>query len=338
MPSKPQDIWDYHTYQKAFELMIYFPISIVSVYVALYFVLPRYIAREKYVGLLFILAVFTLVYFLLALWLTFLLARLTRHLPWAELPVSFKWFQPIRYGIGLPLTSAALTTTIKLLKNMHLEEKANELLRRRKIDTELQLIKSRFQPDFLLDSLQHIFLLTLNRSDHSPEAVLKLSDLLSYVLYDNQQEDLPLEKEFQVIGSYLALKRLFHPSRLNVHVRASGHWSGYRVAPQALLSVVENCLEEALKSSSGPLTLSLELRAENGEVSLLLKCSGQAGAGMQGQRGDFRCISSRRKLDLLYHGRYQLEVTTENGQLSLSLTLDTRRSPALTTGQLLVTI
>src|SRR3569833_3074790 len=103
-----------------------------------------------------------------------LLARLTTNIPFQKLPVSFKWFQPVRYGIGLPLTSAVLTTIIKLFKTWQKEQKENELLQRHKIETEMQLLKTQFQPHFFYDSLQHILFLIRTRSEESASTVLKL--------------------------------------------------------------------------------------------------------------------------------------------------------------------
>ena len=75
------------------------------------------IIREKYFRLVVVITGLTVIYFSMAWLLTMLLAKLTTNIPFQQLPVSFKWFQPIRYGIGLPLTAAVLTTIIKLLKN-----------------------------------------------------------------------------------------------------------------------------------------------------------------------------------------------------------------------------
>ena len=128
-----------------------------------------------------------------------LLAHFTTNIPFAQLPVSIRWFLPIRYGIGLPLTSAVFVIIIKLLKHWHLEQKENELLQRKKIHTELQLLKTQFQPIFLYDALQHIFYLIHKHSPQSPETVLKLSDLLSYILYENEKDQVPLDKEIQIV-------------------------------------------------------------------------------------------------------------------------------------------
>jgi len=92
IPSKPEDLLNTKTYFAALELMIYLPVSIISVYVAIYFLLPKYILKEKYIKLFLLITVFTVIYFFIALLLTMLLARLTTNIPFQQLPVSFKWF------------------------------------------------------------------------------------------------------------------------------------------------------------------------------------------------------------------------------------------------------
>jgi sensor histidine kinase YesM len=322
IPARPEDLWHSKTYWNAFELMIYFPVSVISVYTAIYFLLPRYIIREKYFRLVVVITGLTVIYFLLALLLTMLLAKLTTNIPFQQLPVSFKWFQPIRYGIGLPLTSAVLTTIIKLLKNMHLEQKENEFLQRQKINTDLQLIKAQFQPGFLYDALQHIFSLINKNSPQSPATVLKLSDLLSYVLYDNEKENVALEKELQIIKTYLSLKKIFYPERLNVQFKQDANVMGISIAPLILLSLVENCFEEFLDKSA-KLNMDIDIKTENGELYFFIECRNNIESEITGVNENYQWVKSLKRIEILYAGKYSFDIYSENGTTGLTLILQT---------------
>ncbi|HVE60490.1 MAG TPA: histidine kinase, partial [Chitinophagaceae bacterium] len=258
-PTKPEDLWNVKTYRNAVELMIYFPVSVISVYTAIYFLLPRYILTGKYFKLAVSIIGFTCIYFSLALLLTMLLADFTRSVPFNQLPVNFKWFHPVRYGIGLPLTSAVLTTIIKLLKTWHQKQNENKLLQRQKINTELQLLKTQFQPHFLYDSLQHIYYLLRKHSPQSPETILKLSDLLSYVLYENEKDNVPLEKELQIIKTYLSLKKTFYNDRLLLKLKEEGQAADMSIEPLLLVSLVEDCFEKFLQNSEQKLEMNLDI-------------------------------------------------------------------------------
>jgi two-component system, LytTR family, sensor kinase len=302
--------------------MIYIPVSFISVYTAIYFLLPRYILKEKYFSLFLMLTGLTIFYFSLAWLLMMMLADITTNVPFNQLPVSIKWFQPIRYGIGLPLTSAVFVTIIKLLKHWHLEQKENELLQRQKINTELQLLKTQFQPNFLYDALQHIFYLIHKHSPQSPDTVLKLSDLLSYILYENEKDHVPLEKEIQIIKTYLSLKKTFYADRLWVQLKEQGETTGMNIAPLLLVSLVESCLEKFLRTPAQQLNLSLDIKTENGELYFLMECKNNFENELAERNDDDKWIKSLKRIEMLYPGKHSFDVYSENGTTNLLLVLE----------------
>jgi len=322
LPSKPQDLSDPRTFMGGLQLMMFIPVSFFSVYISIYFLLPRYILKEKYFSLLLVTIPLTVFYILLALLLTILHARFTTDLPFAQLPVSIRWFLPIRYGIGLPLTSAVFVITVELLKHWHLEQKENELLQRKKIQTELQLLKTQFQPGFLYDALQHIFYLIHKHSPQSPETVLKLSDLLSYILYEKEKEFVPLDKELQIVKTYLGLKKIFCPDRLWIQLKQQGETANMLVSPLLLVSLVENCLEKFLGTGMQQLTLNVDIKTENDALYFLLECKND-GEGDPSEKSDNnKWIKSLKRIELLYPGKHSLDVYSENGTTNLLLVLE----------------
>jgi len=322
IPSKLEDLLNSKTYFDAFKLMIYFPVSVISVYVAIYFLLPRFILPEKYVSLFFIVIGLTIIYFFLALLITMLLARLTTNIPFQKLPVSFKWFQPVRYGIGLPLTSAVLTTIIKLFKTWQKEQKENELLQRHKIETEMQLLKTQFQPHFLYDSLQHILFLIRTRSDESASTVLKLSDLLSYILYENEKESVSLEKEFEMVRAYIGLKKRFYPSKLKIQFEQQAINDKLLIAPLLLVSLVEDCFENFLLSDKRKLDLVINIKTKDKELYFQLECKNSFATEFKNNKAQHQWIKSFKRIEMLYPGRYHIEVDSENEPASLLLILE----------------
>lgn len=322
IPSKPEDLLNTKTYSDAFKLMIYFPVSVISVYVAIYFLLPRFILPEKYVSLFLIVIGLTIIYFFLALLITILLARLTTNIPFQKLPVSFKWFQPVRYGIGLPLTSAVLTTIIKLFKTWQKEQKENELLQRHKIETEMQLLKTQFQPHFLYDSLQHILFLIRTRSEESASTVLKLSDLLSYILYENEKDSVLLEKELEMLKAYIGLKKKFYPRKLKIKFHQQITNENLHIAPLLLVSLVEECFENFLHAVGQKLSLALTIITEDKDLYFQLQCKNSFAIELKSNNTRHQWIKSFKRIEMLYSGRYHIEVNSENEPTSLLLILE----------------
>jgi two-component system, LytTR family, sensor kinase len=252
--------------------------------------------------------------------ITIVLARLRTNIPFQKLPVSFKWFQPVRYGIGLPLTSSVLVTIIKLFKTWHIEQKENEALQRQKINTEMQLLKMQFQPHFLYDSLQHLYQLIRKKSSHSPESILKLSDLLSYILYENEKERVLLEKEWEIVTTYLGFKKVFYADRLSIQLNQKNELKDILIAPLLLLSMVENCLEKFINMPEQILSLKLEIKTEQNEIHLLLECKSNSGNGLNDDTGN-QWIKSLKRIEMLYAGKYNFNVRSENEVTRLLLIL-----------------
>ena len=301
--------------------MIFLPVSIISVYVAIYFLLPRFILTGKYFSLAVVVIILTVFYFSLALALTVALAGFTRDVPFNQLPVSFRWFLPIRYGIGLPLTSAVLTTIIKLLKVWHQKQKENELLRRQKINNELQLLKTQFQPNFIYNSLQHIYNLVRKHSPQSPQTVLKLSDLLSYILYENEKSFVPIERELQILKTYLSLKKTFYSERLWIQLKHEGNPAGMKIEPLLLVSMIENCFEEFLHKPDQQLTLDIQIRFDKNAMYFLMKCtSSQTELTTHNQDHNWENVLKR--IELLYPKRNHFDMFTENGVANFKLVLE----------------
>lgn len=320
IPGTTQDLWSSKTYSNALQLIIYFPVSVISVYVSIYILLPRYILRGKYISLLLITAGLSVIYFLLACLLTILLAHLTTKVSYNQLPVAFRWFQPVRYGIGLPLTSGVLTTIIILFKDWHLEQKENELLQRQKINTELLLLKTQFQPHFLYDALENIFFLARKQSVESPGSVLKLSDLLSYILYEKDM--VPLEKELDMMKIYLRLKKIFYPEVLCIKYDQKIEKGNLVIAPLLLVSLVENCFERFLKTKGQKLNLNLNIKTDKHELYFQLEYDDNSGSELKNIKPDYSWITSLKRIALLYAGTHSFDMFVENSISNILLILE----------------
>jgi len=292
--------------------MIYVPVNIIAVYIAIHILLPRFIFPEKYFLLLVAMMGLTAFYFSITWFTTILLASLTQPLPYHELPVSFKWFQPVRYGIGFPLTSTILVVVVKLLKDFYLKQKEQELLLRQKINNELQLLKARFRPQFLYSALQHLSHLIQIRSIESRSILLKLSELLSYVLYENEKETVPLENEMEILKTFLRLKNIFHQGEFVIQYNQQVEQSQLFIPPMLLLTVVENCLDNLYQYGEQPISLNLIIKTIHNELHFQLECKGITEKSGESQKYYNRLQSALNRIELLYEGRKSQDLFSEN--------------------------
>ncbi len=321
-PRNANDLIASKTYLEAFQKIIYIPVSIFSVYVSIYFLLPGFILKGKYFRFSILFFCLCLINLASAYLITKLWAQLTQSVPFQQLPMQIIIFQPVIYGLGLGLTASGFAIIIKLLKIRYLKKIENERLQQQKIITELQMIKTNFHPHFLSDALQNISDLIRNRSPQSSEVILKLSDLLSFILYESEEELIPLDKELLMMRDYLDLEKTFYGNRIVISLNEHGDMIGKTIAPLILLSLVQNCCEQFLISLQQKLTIDIETKEEDRKFIFRLSCNGyyeningipQKNTGLN---------QALRRIEMIYPGQHRLETHSENGFFSMTLILD----------------
>lgn len=321
-PRNADDLFASKTYLEAFQRMIYIPVSIISVYISIYFLLPRFILKGKYLKFAILFFSLCIINIASAWLLTKLLMYFTQDLPFQQLPIQITIFQPVIYGLGLGTAASGFAIIIKLLKVRYLKQKENERLQQQKIATELQMIKTNFHPHFLADALQNISDLIRNHSTQSPAVILKLSDLLSYILYKNEEELIPLEQELLMVRDYLELEKFFYGSRIVINLRAQGDITGKTIVPLILLSLVQNCCEQFLISLQQKLNIDIETKADDKKFIFRLSCNGYYENINGIPRQNTGLNQALRRIQVTYPDKHRLKTYSENGFFSMMLILE----------------
>lgn len=335
-PKNANDLVASKTYLEAFQKMIYIPVSIFSVYISIYFLLPRFILKGKYLKFFVLFFCLCVINLASAYLLTKLLIQFTQKLPFQQLPMQIRIFQPVIYGLGLGTVASGFAIIIKLLKFRYLKQKENERLQQQKISTELQTIKTNFHPHFLSAALQNISDLIRNRSAQSPAVILKLSDLLSYILYENEEELIPLEQELLMVRDYLDLEKTFYGNRIVINLKEKGNITGKTIAPLILLSLVQNCCEQFLISLQQKLNIDIEATAEDKKFTFRLSCNGYYENINGIPRQNTGLNHALRRIQVTYPGKHKLETHSENVFFSMILILEPEaisQKPLLKTGE-----
>lgn len=212
-------------------------------------------------------------------------------------------------------TSAAL----KLIEDWLGHQQERDALLTERNQAELAFLKSQINPHFLFNTLNNIYALTYAKSDAAPGAILKLSDLMRYMLYDstNGPDRVPLSKEIQYLNSFVELEKL-RVAQAHVEFTVEGNTDLFRIEPLLLVSFVENAFKHGdLTDPSHPLVLDLSVH--NGKLrfdTLNKKISRQTDAV-----GGIGLVNVRRRLQLLYPDRYTLHITDTPDSYACSLEL-----------------
>lgn len=143
--------------------------------------------------------------------------------------------------------------TIKTIKERFEQKHQLEILKKEKATTELKFLKAQIHPHFLFNTLNSLYALTLERSSKAPEVVVKLSEMLDYIIYQGKEPKVPVIKEIELIQNYIDLELLRYGDRLDLKFEHSIDEPQTEISPLILLTLVENAFKHgASKNLENP--------------------------------------------------------------------------------------
>ena len=178
----------------AFNAFFFFPVYILSVYIFINVVLPRYLFRNRYMLFFCWMACLLIFNFIACFYSGALYIHLTSHIPFNKITFDSNKYNAIVNGLFLPVVILGVSGGIKLTKKWYLDQKENERMAKEKISRELQLLKTQLHPRFLFHSLHTVKKHIQTNASLAANLILHLSDLLSYILYESDREWVSLGK------------------------------------------------------------------------------------------------------------------------------------------------
>jgi two-component system LytT family sensor kinase len=123
-----------------------------------------------------------------------------------------------------------ISFVFKAVEDFVMNEKAKATLREEKLINELNFLKSQINPHFFFNTLNNIYSLVYQKSDAAPEAVLKLAEMMRYMLYEGNTEKVDLLRELKYLESYVDLQKLRYSGQTFVKFETLGHVNGQQIA------------------------------------------------------------------------------------------------------------
>jgi hypothetical protein len=293
---------------------------VVTVYINLWILIPRILRKGRY-----------LAYFLCLASAIFLGAELNQvtfnRLVDLVLPdYYFISYYELTDILKFVFVYVALTSLLKLSKGWFLltqTEKQLMAIRQEKTETELKALKSQINPHFLFNSLNNIYSLSLGESGGAPAAILKLSDMMRYMLYESDVEHVPLRQELRFLKNYIELQRLRSDKRSRIDYRRKGNPAGKSIAPLLFLPFIENAFKHGIKGDPSGGYVLIRLEILNGTVDLYVE--NNRGKVDKVENDDFNGIglsNVKRRLELLYPGNYDLDIQEREQTFSVRIKLE----------------
>ena len=303
-------------------LLLFLPVAVFYAYFTMYFLLPVYILKDRYFRLLIVVLVMAVVLVLLSYQLAYFFnVRLAFDLPLSRQNAVRQMDFTVSNGLVYPLTVSGFAIGIKMSKNFYLQQKQNELLAKQKIDAEVLLLKSQVHPRFLFHSLNNIYRQMRAGSSQSAGMLLKLSDLLSYILYESDDKAVPLEKELSLLQNYIDLEHAGWGQSLSFTLRNETDPGTIFIAPLILLPVTEYVFEEADKNRSLPLLLTLDISKTKNDCRFFFTVEGEARPGNDSFRDNQQLLQVQKRLQVLYPGMHHYEAAVSKNLIDISISV-----------------
>ncbi len=217
---------------------------------------------------------------------------------------------------ALKYTLIAFITQTELLK-----------LQKEKLELELNALKSQIHPHFLFNTLNNLYSLTLKNSEKASEVVLKLSDIMRYVLYQANERKVDIKKEVDFAKNYVDLQRIRYQDKYKITFETIGKFNEQKVAPLLFIDFIENAFKHGLERRFNDGFVDVKFTIDDQNISLnVINSKGQNdedNTAEEAKRKGIGLQNVRRRLDLIYGDSHHLKIseTEEIFEINLSLQL-----------------
>ncbi len=209
-------------------------------------------------------------------------------------------------------------TAIKLLIDWPIELKRNEDLAKLQLSTELKFLRTQIQPHFFFNTLNNLYALTLTKSDEAPKLVIKLSDLMQYVLYEVKSSKASLLEEINHLNNYIDIEQIRFKDRIDLEMDITGNIEDVVVPPLMFLNFVENCFKHGLKENDTvKINMSFEVSKDN-YLEFRLSNSFNPNTNQETKQG-IGIMNTERRLKLLFANNFVLQTHIEEDTYNLFL-------------------
>lgn len=303
-----------------------FPLSIATTYFINYFLIPRFLYTKKY-GRFILFSFYT---FVVSIWLE-LLISLSVFIFISNYSISQmdpSSFDAVFLFVGLYFI-ILVATAIMLIRRSFSIQKNNAELNRKRIEAELKLkeaelklLKAQIHPHFLFNTLNNLYGLTLEKSDDAPDLVLRLSDILDYILYRCNEQSVLLNDELANLKNYIEIERIRYSEKLEMKVDFPEKTNGLQIAPLIILPFIENAFKHGVSNYPGVAFVKTSINLIDSTLVFSIENSkNPAKVQNNNHSKGIGLMNAKKRLALIYPEKYILSIEDKKETYSVNLTL-----------------
>ncbi|RWY48323.1 sensor histidine kinase [Mucilaginibacter gilvus] len=296
----------------------YYILSAICFYCSYFWVAPRLILKRQYLHALLLTALIWGIVIFARYALEFWFLKPVIHFdnyhdetPTVNYYISniFFYYFPSYFIYGLMYFFA---------ENWYKSGQRQQELQQEKLSTELAFLRSQINPHFLFNTINDIYSLTYQKSEQAPEALLKLSVMLRYMLREGNEDFMPLNREVEYLENVIALQRISAKGMAYVKFTQEGYLGDQPIASLLFIAFVENAFKHGIWNDPQH-PIEIYLHSNNAEI--IFSLSNKKSQGQKDNTGGIGLSNVQRRLKLMYPERHQLTITNNAHLYKVNLIL-----------------
>jgi two-component system, LytTR family, sensor kinase len=288
---------------------------LVIVYLNVFYLIRKYYKTRQYLTYYFILLVLIGIYIFAAMALENFIMPRTRTAETIMYAIIFNFFNIARYCV--------IAFLLFDIQEKFDQGKQLDQIKIEKVNTEINYLRAQINPHFLFNTLNNLYGLALEKSERTPEVILKLSKIMDYMLFDLDGNKVPLEKDVENLENYIELERIRQGNNARIVFQKSGTIDNQMIEPLLLLPLVENAFKHGVNKMIEGAYLAIKLDVDGKEIRFEVINNYRQSTSEKQMHSSIGLTNLRRRLELFYPNRYILSIKDDSVNYHVMLTLDT---------------
>jgi two-component system, LytTR family, sensor kinase len=295
-------------------------VDIFAAYFTVYYLLPEYLFKKKYIAFAVLFLISAAIAILVQRVLLYYIAIPYFYGESVSHTKSFWHINPF-YSFFNIYTVVSLFAVIKLMKYWYRNQHLKTELEKKNQTSELALLRTQLNPHFLFNTLNNIDALISSDQNKASDAVIKLSEIMRFTLYEASNDRVPLEREINYLENYISLQQLRLKNPYFVKFENTTDCKGMTIAPMLFIPFVENAFKHGLKNVVAP-GIEITLNCENDVLTfeVINRYSNLEEQNKDATSG-IGLANTRKRLNLLYPEKHKLEIRKSTGIFKVNLSI-----------------
>lgn len=298
-------------------LVVHLPVLLLYTYSVIYGLVPNFLLRGRYLLFISLLATFTAAASLLKLCVSRNIYY-ALFIPHALHPAEWYTLDAFLINLLWMVGPTVLFAMFKYYKDWIQSRNYSNETERKRLATELQVLKGQLNPHFLFNTLNNLYSLAVVKSDKTPAVVAKLSEMFHFIIHECNTTEVPVSKELKLIENYIELELIRYTDRLTLKFDKDIDNPNYPVPPMLLYCFVENCFKHGSSPDPGSPWIKISIQVSNN--NLVFEAVNSIPGNYRGKNADgVGLMNSKRRLELLYPQHHRLLIREDQGEFCVHL-------------------